>query len=272
MTRILAVFTSVIFAFGLLGAGCIISSGSDECDNVSCDGHGLCFVYDGQPECDCDPGYINDGPLHCVLEDMGSAIDMDWAFGPGARSCADAHVDQVRVQMFDGADELLNSVVDCTVGGAIIEPVDDGTYTIDLTGLSENGDEWYFATDDVTISGQNVDLGTVVLSPTGTGDMSFTWAFGQAELDCLTAGVGRVRVEVYDGGGNLEFEVVPYPYCDELGATITNFALGSWNLVLVGLCESDLSEAYELDANLIVAHPGVNDYGTVILEDLGGCQ
>ncbi len=269
MIRNLAVFSCVVFLAGLVGSGCIISSGSDPCDDVTCDGHGLCYEDFGDPVCDCDGGFVNDGDLHCVP--AGAAIDFDWAFGPGARSCGDAYVDRVRVELFDGAVSILDQEVDCADGGAIIEPVDDGFYTLDLTGLSADGDEWYYTTEDVDVAGQNVDLGTVVLAPLDTGDMSFNWVFGVDELDCLTAGVDRVRVEVYDGGGNLEFEASPIPDCSDLGATLTDFALGSWNLVLVGICDVDLSEGFELDANVIVAHPGVNDYGTVILEDLGGC-
>jgi hypothetical protein len=51
---------------------------------------------------------------------------------------------------------------------------------------------------------------------------------------------------------------------------VSNFELGTWNLVLEGVCLSDLSTGYVLDANVIVAHPDENDFGTVILEDVGG--
>lgn len=269
MIRNLAIFSCVVFLAGLVGGGCIISSGSDPCDDVNCDGHGICYEDFGDPVCDCDTNFVNDGDLHCVA--AGAAIDFDWAFGPGARGCGDAYVDRVRVELFDGAVSILDEEVDCEDGGAIIEPVEDGLYTVDMTGLSADGLEWYYASEEVDVAGQNVDLGTVVLAPLGTGDMSFDWVFGLDELDCLTAGVGRVEVRVYDGGDNLEYEADPIPYCDDLGSTITDFALGSWNLVLTGLCESNLDPAYELDVNVIVAHPGLNDYGTVILEDLGGC-
>jgi len=269
MIRNLAIFSCVVFVLGLLGGGCIISSGRDACDGVSCDGHGICFELGGDADCSCDTGFVNDGPLHCVA--AGAAIDMDWAFGPGARGCADAYVAEVRVELFDGADSILDATVDCSEGGAIIDPVEDGNYTLDLTGLGASGQEWYFASENVDVSGQNVDLGTVVLAPTGTGDMRFDWVFGVAELDCLVAGIDRVRVEVYDGSGNLEFEATPIPDCADLGALVTNFALGSWNLVLQGICDADLSVGYELDVNVIVAHPGENDYGTVILEDIGAC-
>jgi hypothetical protein len=261
-------FVLVVCALaGGLVAGCVIK-GSDACDLISCDNHGTCIEVGGLADCACDTGFVNDGPLHCVPE--GSQVDLDWAFGPGVRSCADAHVADVRVQMFDGAVEILNNLVDCETGGAVIAPVEDGSYTIDLTGLSAAGDEWYFATEDVLVDGSNVDLATVVLAPTGTGDLRFEWAFGLSELGCVAAGVSRVRVEVYDQSGGLEFEASPIPNCSEAGSVVTNFALGTWNLVLEGVCDADLSTGFVLDADLVVAHPGENDYGTVVLEEVGG--
>ena len=157
------------------------------------------------------------------------------------------------------------------MGASRRRPLEDGTYTIDLTGQSAAGDEWYFTTETVLVDGNNVDLGTVVLAPTGTGDLRFEWLFGVSELGCLAAGVSRVRVEVYDQAGGLEFEANPIPLCSELGSIVSNFALGTWNLVLEGVCDANLTTGYVLDANLIVAHPGENDYGQVILEDVGGC-
>ncbi len=268
MKKLSAIFL-VLGISGFLLSGCIISSGGSPCDGITCDNFGTCIEVGGDAECTCDNGYKNDGPLHCVA--AGSSIDLDWSFGPGGRSCDDAYVDKVRVQMFSGNTEILNQEVACSNGGAVIDAVEDGTYSIDLTGLSAAGDEWYTTTEDVTVSGQNVELGTVILTPTGPGDMKFVWEFG-AGLDCTAAGVSRVRVEVYDSNSNLEFEADPVPHCDELGASITNFALGTWNLVLEGICDSDLSVGYKLDANLVIAHPDDNDYGTVTLEDVGGCQ
>lgn len=264
--------SSVVFLMGICGLfinGCIISSGGSPCDGITCDGYGTCIEVGGDAKCQCDSGYTNDGPLHCMA--AGSSIDMSWAFGPGGRNCDDAYVDKVKVQMYDGSNEILNQTVDCGNNGAVIDQVEDGTYTIDLTGLSAAGDEWYTTTQDVTVSGQNVDLGTVVLTPTGPGDMTFVWEFGSG-LDCTAAGVSRVRVQVYDSSSSLEFEADPVPHCDEAGSNITNFALGTWNLVLEGVCDSDLSVGYRLDANLVIAHPQENDFGTVTLEDVGGCN
>lgn len=267
MKKISAIFL-FLGIFGLLSSGCIISSGGSPCEGITCDGFGTCLEVGGDAECTCDTGYANDGPMHCVAS--GSSIDLDWAFGPGARSCQDAYVDKVRVQMFDGTTEILNQEVACSNNGAVIDAVEDGVYSIDLTGLSSSGAQWYTTTEDVTVNGQNLQLGTVVLTPTGPGDMTFVWEFGDG-LDCTASGVSRVKVSVYDSSSNLEFEANPVPHCDEAGSNITNFALGTWNLVLEGVCESDLSVGYKLDANLIIAHPDDNDYGTVTLEDVGGC-
>ena len=173
--------------------------------------------------------------------------------------------------MFDnGNNEILNQQVACSNGGALIDQVEDGDYSIDLTGLSSSGAEWYTTTENVTVSGQDIQLGTVVLTPTGSGDMKFLWNFGD-NLDCIASGVGRVKVKVFDSSSNLEFEANPVPNCDDEGSIINDFALGTWNLVLEGICDSDLSVGYKLDANLIIAHPDENDFGTVTLEDVGGC-
>ncbi len=267
-------FPVVVLLIGLLAGGCVVKSDDDPCEGVTCDGHGTCLDVGGEAECTCNAGYINDGPLNCVEEDVGSAIDLSWAFGPGARTCAEAYVEDVHVLMSDGTTDLIDEVVACTEGGVVISPVEDGTYTIELTGLSAADDEWYFYSDaDVVVDGGDVDLGTLVLLPLDDGDMRFEWVFGEDELDCAAAGVDRVRVEVYDMQDNLEFEATnPIPYCSDLGAIIEDFELGTWNLVLEGVCEADLSTGYRLDANVIVAHPGENDYETVVLEDLGaGC-
>jgi hypothetical protein len=261
-------FVSLVAMAGLVAGGCIINSNDEPCDGISCDGNGTCLDVGGDAECSCAAGYENDGPLHCVQAE--TAIDLDWAFGPGVRSCADAYVDTVNVVLLDGNTEVINSDVACSEGGVVISPVEDGVYTIELTGLSADSDAWYYASDTVDLLGSNVDLGMITLQPTSNGDMRFDWVFGEFEDDCVTAGIDRVRVKVYDAAGTLEFEADPVPYCDELGAVVTNFELGTWNLVLEGVCQSDISTGYELDANVIVAHPGENDYGTVILEDLGG--
>jgi hypothetical protein len=253
---------------GLLASGCIISSGDgDPCEGITCDGHGTCLEVGGEAECSCDAGYENDGPLHCVP--AGNEIDLDWAFGPGVRDCADAYVDTVRVQLFDGADSLLDDELDCSAGGVIITDVADGSYDLELTGLGAGGEVWYSATEIVDVQGSDAVLGTVVLEPLADGHISFDWAFGASELDCAGAGVGRVDVAVYDMQGNLEYAPDQIPYCDEAPIQITNFTLQSWDLVLEAICESDLSVGYSFEATLEVSHPDDNDFGLLVLEGPG---
>jgi hypothetical protein len=35
------------------------------CDGVDCTDHGRCYIRDGEPVCNCDPGYYNSGPTIC---------------------------------------------------------------------------------------------------------------------------------------------------------------------------------------------------------------
>ena len=55
---------------------------TDRCTGVSCSGHGVCALHDGEPVCACDKGYYADG-LECL-----------WFFSDGGRPKDDGGVPQ----------------------------------------------------------------------------------------------------------------------------------------------------------------------------------
>ncbi len=97
----------------------------------------------------------------------------------------------------------------------------------------------------------------------------FTWVFGYQEMDCRDANVSYVALIVNDLDGIELFYSGPLD-CETVGADITDFDVGTYNLVAVGLC-SDYTTGYSLDVNVIVAHSGDNEFPTLVLRDGDGC-
>ena len=46
--------------------------------------------------------------------------------------------------------------------------------------------------------------------------------------------------------------------------------LGNYNLVLEGVCDSDLSTGYSYDAIMMITEKGENNYGNLSLDAVGG--
>ncbi|MBW2735991.1 MAG: hypothetical protein JRH20_26700, partial [Deltaproteobacteria bacterium] len=63
-------FRALVIAFFLLAIstlyGCTRYGFTEPCATVSCSGHGSCELVDGRPECRCDSGFHNLGPLVCA--------------------------------------------------------------------------------------------------------------------------------------------------------------------------------------------------------------
>jgi hypothetical protein len=267
MTRKTLCIALVGLLAGCLVGGCVIKD-EDPCEGVDCSGNGVCSEdANGEPMCTCDEYYHVEG-LQCIFD--GYSVSVDWTFGPDAKSCTQVQVTDVYVQILENDVEVNSSTVNCQAGGAVIDGVYDGLYSIYLLGLNADGEEWYRAWVDFEVAGFDEDLGAVNLD--AFGFMAFYWTFGVDEWDCTIAGVDRVRVMVNNVAQteNL-FTADPIPQCEDLGVEITNWEMGEYNLVLEGVCESDLTTGYSLDVNVEVLYPGENDYGTLILQDVGGC-
>jgi len=303
-------FTVVMLAAAsILTSGCVIST--DPCKNVDCDGYGVCIEVGGDAQCDCNDNYRPEG-LHCIwdpcygedcgphgecIEENSQAVcDCDdnyiaegmncvfagytvtftWVFGPEEKNCSQVLVGAVRVELYQNDELLTEETLDCTDGGVDIEGMYDGTYIILLTGISNSGKEWFRQAFEVTVAGQDLDLGPIILDP--RGDMVFSWSFGTDKWDCITAGVSRVDITVKDLDGNILFEPAELPYCEDgddfSGNTIVleDWDLGTYNLILEGLCEHDPRVVgYLLDAEIEVVEKGENNYGNIDLDDNGGC-
>ncbi len=106
-----------------------------------------------------------------------------------------------------------------------------------------------------------------------SGELGFFWAFGLPggghTDDCLLADVARVDVRVYDDAtGRLEFEALGRP-CQEQGAWITDFWPGDYVLELRASCRLG-GVGHEGWFDLRVWE-GLNDFGVLVLEPVGGC-
>ena len=250
---------------GLVASGCVIKD-DDPCDGITCDGHGTCTEYEGEPICDCEAGWkTSDDLIHCVP--AGYTISLTWDFDGVA--CTAAQVASVNVSLLEGATELANADITCAQGdGADIEEIEDGSYTIELRATSNSGEMTYYGEGSVTVSGQDASL-NISMDPIGF--VAFTWDFDG--LTCTTAGVSRVRVMVNteDGSTNL-YTASPVPDCADGGHDTEAAAflyLGNYNLVLEGVCDSDLSTGYTYDAIMMVTEKGENNYGLLSLTGNG---
>jgi hypothetical protein len=246
-------------------SGCVVKD--DPCDGVSCDGFGICTEWEGEALCDCDAGYNTsaDGK-HC--EFAGYIVSLTWSFdGVG---CTAAQVASVDVTLLESGTELTSATITCAQGdGADISEIGDGTYDVELRATSNAGEMTYYGEGSVTVNGQDADL-DITLDPIGF--VVFTWDFDG--LTCTAAGVSRVRVMIdsEDGSSNL-YTASPVPDCDEEGHSTEDTAflyLGNYNLVLEGVCDSDLSTGYAYDAVMMITEKGENNYGNLSLNAIGG--
>lgn len=250
---------------GLVVSGCVVKD-DDPCDGVSCDGHGVCVEWEGQALCDCEAGYVTstDGK-HCDF--AGYNISLTWSFdGVG---CTAAQVASVDVSLLEGGTELASATITCAQGdGADIEEIEDGTYDVELRATSNSGELTYYGEGSVTVSGQDASLDITLEA---VGYVAFTWDFDG--LTCTAAGVSRVRVmiDTADGSQNL-YTASPVPNCDDGGHSTEDtafFYLDNYNLVLEGVCDSDLSTGYTYDAVMMITEKGENNYGQISLTGNG---
>ncbi len=104
------------------------------------------------------------------------------------------------------------------------------------------------------------------------GEIWFYWsfedAFGSVTDICTEAEVSRVGIYIYDDQGYLEFDA-ERP-CGDFGAIIDNFYPGNYEIQLIGLCRAGWithESWYQIDID-----PGINDFGTLVLDYQGPCS
>lgn len=256
---------------GALASGCILSVDKDPCQNVTC-GNGHCVEMSGSATCECDVGYRADG-LSCVPD--GAKLTFTWIFGDEKKTCTQAQVGNVKVELFRADTSLFSETLACSAGGGKIEQLEDGAYTLELTGISNSQESTYFVGVPFTISGQNQDKGELVLDPIGF--VSFSWNFGANDADCATAKVDKVKIKLNseDGTENL-YTSIPVLSCTNAPAEFGDFFLGKYNLVLEGFCANDPSViGFRLDNFLDITDKGENNFGPINIPenaaDPGGC-
>jgi hypothetical protein len=244
---------------GLVASGCVIKD--DPCDGITCDGHGTCTEFEGEAICDCDSGFkTSDDLVHCVP--AGATVSLTWSF-PDAADCTGALINDVFVELFEGATPVVDSTVDCTAGGVDIAELEDGSYTIYLTARTTSGERHYFASVDVTVSGQDVDMGDIVLDPIGF--ILLYWEFPGGGT-CTTAGVDDVIVTVAQAGttiydsGALD--------CAVGGDSVGDFFLATnYDLTIECFCANDPRViGYKYEATMQINNKGENEYPPLTME------
>jgi len=214
----------------------------------------------GQATCNCEQNYHAEG-LNCVFD--GYKLNFTWAFGQEGKNCTQAMVGQVKVLFEKDGASLLDQTMSCSANGAVIEKLQSGTYQLKLTGIANNGENWYYGAWEITISDKDLDAGQLKLDPIGF--MKFSWDFGDGHLDCAAAKVAKVRIKINteDGATNL-YTSNPVPDCATVPQTIGDFVLGNYNLVLEASCTNDpFTMGYWLDATVEVSRNGENNYGLI---------
>ena len=207
----------------------------------------------------------------CVIKDDDDPatymVSLTWSFTDAA-DCTVAQLASIDVTILEGGTELITQTIDCSAGGADIE-VEDGAYTIELRATSNSGELTYYGEGAVTVAGIDESL-NIEMEPIGF--VIFTWDFGG--LTCSAAGVDRVRVMINDEQGTTNlYTATPVPDCVDGGHSTEDAAflfLDNYNLVLEGVCDSDLSTGYSFDAIMEITEKGENNYGLLHLDAVGG--
>ncbi|MFH1808599.1 MAG: hypothetical protein ABIJ09_07635 [Pseudomonadota bacterium] len=173
------------------------------------------------------------------------SLSVDWAFlypaGSPTLDCAYAGVDYVEVALVDGYNRtVFDQSVRCLDGPAIIDQIEDGVYTIYLSGLGS----WRgrsvalyeaapFAVD--VFAGQLTVVGVVDLPRIDSqfGDVDIGWTFA-GNNSCSAAGVRDITIRIYRLAPDIlddEFSVA----CQDEPQLRTTFVPSDYGIEIDGL-------------------------------------
>ena len=118
-----------------------------------------------------------------------------------------------------------------------------------------------------------LDGSCIGVTYTGMGNLGFYWAFeqpdGSVTDSCRLAEVSSVDIRIYTAWGELEYAALRMP-CSDLGAIITRFKTGDYQLELTALCPSGAithEALYEVSV-----FSGENEFGSLVLDYLAPCH
>jgi hypothetical protein len=107
-----------------------------------------------------------------------------------------------------------------------------------------------------------------------TGDIQFFWGFelaaGTTTDNCAVADVARIDLWIYNDLGNLEYSTSPDRPCGDLGAVITDFWPGYYQIEIEGICPTG-AVTHQGVFDIEVYEGQINDYGTLTLDYLAPC-
>ena len=208
----------------------------------------------------------NDSETHDLT---GHKIFLNWTFSD-ASDCTEANASLVYLNISQGEESGDGYMLFCSSSGKeFITDVTDGKYLIRVMSVDNVGDPNYYGEERITIRGKDENL-IIYLNPAGF--MTFTWDL--AGRTCTEAGVENVSVKVNteDGYENL-YTASPILGCDDGGHNTYEgslFYLGSYNLLIEGICQSSGLVGYEYDEIMMVKEKGENNYGLLTLDAVGG--
>ncbi len=174
-------------------------------------------------------------PLSPPPPPTGSIVFV-WSFAQ--QSCEVAGVPYVAVQIGSSAPELVTCRDANGVAGITVANLPAGVTTFTLTGEDGSGKALYTVTSQVTVvAGAPTDV-NANLAPTAAisqSNITLLWSF--AGQGCTASGVANVSITIATtpGSNQTQTNSVPCDFQGTDGATIQNFAAGSYPFTVQGL-------------------------------------
>lgn len=205
-------------------------------------------------------------------------ITFQWSFD-GVRSCSEAGVEEVDVQVVQGNEVLFFRTVECFGGGLTLTDFSPDSYELLLDAYSRSGRLLYQGDAVLRVqAGRDNDIGVVTLRRVGAeaglsaGEAALYWSFRYPTDDsvvtsCLTAGVEAVHLEVVPISGGSDGFVTTLDCYDE-GVVLEGLGEGRYTLFLdaEGSYQGGAIHLYEGAYEFDVQGGRMSDLGDLVLE------
>lgn len=181
----------------------------------------------------------------CVInnpppEPLDGSITFAWSFG-GIRSCEEAGVAEVDVQVVDDLGVAFSTTVECYGGGLTLTDFSPGAYEVLLDAYSRSNRLLFQGDGFVQVRpGVENDMGVIELvrvgsQPNSTGALAFYWGFlyptdDSLVIDCAVAGADEVLLDVRSSDGTVSF-VESFP-CEDEGVILEDLPTGRYSILL----------------------------------------
>lgn len=130
-------------------------------------------------------------------------LNVHWTNAPA--TCEIRHLTRIRVTVMQGSTEVQQKSVSCprgdrgTTGTVTIDPIDPGTYTVQVGGIDSGGNEPYAGTNaSVKVPSGGIADTDVINLELRPASLVVDWDLG---AKCSTKGITDVQVRLYDAKG-----------------------------------------------------------------------